>query len=425
MRSVTYRLSAMMVLQYAVWGLWLPILARYLQASRGAGGLGFSPGQVAMILGLAASIGAVSAPFIAGQVADRAWNAERFLALLLLLGGVVKIVTAQQTTYGAWLWLSVLYSVIYMPTLSLTNSIAFAHLADRNRDFPRVRVWGTIGWILASWLFPLFWLLRDVRLQPLPPFYSGVEVANVTHRLVDSMTASGVLSILYAGLALYLPKTPPRREAAEKLAVGKAFGLLRQRGFLVLVLASLPISIIHQIYFLQTAPFFSDVLGLRDSQIGPAMSIGQFAEIAVMLATGPLLARFGFRWVILIGCLAYAARYTIFALTSLPVEVIVASQALHGLCYACFFAAAYIYVDRVAPADVRSSAQTVFGIIILGVGPVLGSYVVALLQRVFPPDLAGMPDYASLWGTLAAIAAATAVFFGVLFRERAGAEVRS
>ena len=422
-RGLYSRLSLMMLLQYAVWGVWMPILARYLQAGTAEGGLGFSPGQVAAILGIAASIGAVTAPFVAGQLADRYFSTERFLAFLLVVGGVIKIITAYQTTFSAWLWLSVAYSVVYMPTLSLTNSLAMAHLSDSNREFPLVRVWGTIGWIAASWLFPLFWLLRDVRFSAMPPFYQGAEVADVTARLGDSLVASGVVSIGYALFALIaLPRTPPNPDAVEPLAFRKAFLLLRKPSFLVLVLASLPISIIHQIYFMQTAPFFADIVGLKDSQIGPAMTIGQFAEIAVMVATGWLLSKLGFRWVISLGCFAYFLRYAIFASTALPASVIVASQALHGLCYACFFAAAFIYVDRIAEKDVRASAQTVFGIIILGLGPVLASVVVDVLARTFPGQGDGPIAYESMWWTLAVIAAVTGAGFAAFFRDESSGD---
>lgn len=420
-RSVHGRLALMMFLQYAVWGFWLPVLARYLQALPADGGLGFTPGQVGWILGLAGSIGAVTAPFVAGQFADRYFSTERFLAVLLLLGGVVKIITAYQTSFSSWLLLSVLYSVIYTPTLALTNSLAFVHLDEPGRQFPFVRVWGTIGWIAASWLFPLVWLLTDVRLAALPPFYAGAEVAGATGRLVDALIFSGVTSIGYAGIALFLPHTPPRREATERLAFAKAFRLFRHRSFAVLVAASLPISVIHQIYFMQTAPFFSDVLGLRDSQIGPAMTIGQFAEIAVMAGVGLLLARLGVRWVVTVGALAYFLRYAIFSATELPVGVIVGSQALHGFCYACFFAVAYIYVDRLAEPDVRHSAQTVFGIIILGVGPVLAAPFLGILADLFA-TADGTLDYAALWRTLALIGLATAVGFAAFFRDETAGE---
>ena len=416
-RQTYLRLSVMMLLQYGVWGVWLPVLARYLQAGQDEGGLGFTPGQVGWILGLASSIGAVTAPFVAGQLADRSFPTQRVLAVLLLAGGAIKILTAYQTTFSAWLWLSIAYSVLYTPTLALSNSMAFAHLDDPDNQFPKVRVWGTIGWIAASWAFPLFWLLSDVRFSWLPPFYVGVEAADATARLVHSLIWSGLLAFGYALFCLLLPSTPPRRDAEEKLAFAKAFALFRKRSFAVLVLASLPIAVIHQIYFMQTAPFMSEVLGLPDSQIGPAMSIGQFAEIAVMVATGWLLARLGFRGVITIGAFAYCARYAIFGSDFLPVPVIVASQALHGLCYACFFAAAFIYVDRIAEADVRHSAQTVFGIVILGLGPVLAAPVLQVLSGVFTDD-AGVLDYSALWYSLSALALVTMVGFGALFRDQ-------
>ena len=422
-RPVSMRLSFMMFLQYAVWGVWLPIVARYLQAPIADGGLGFSPDQVGWIAGFGGSVGALTAPWIAGQFADRYFATEKFLAVLLAVGGVVKIITAYQTSFGAWMVLSAVYSLLFMPTLALSNSLAFSHLEDGKKEFPLVRVWGTIGWIAASWLFPLFWLLQDVRLQALPPFYGGTEVAGVTGRLADALIVSGVVSVLYAAYCLTLPHTPPKRDAVESLAFRKAFGLLRRRSFLVLVLASLPIAIIHQVYFIQTGPFFGDVLGLKDSQIGPAMTIGQFAEIAVMVLTGWLLQRLGFRWVLTLGGLAYFVRYAIFASAEfLPVPVVVSSQLLHGICYACFFAAAFIYVDRIADADIRHSAQTVFGIIILGLGPVLSSTFLAWMVRVLPESRYAI-DYSGLWWTVALIGLGAAVIVATFFRdETAGSD---
>lgn len=377
-----------MVLQYAVWGIWMPILARYLQAPVEQGGLGFTQGQVGWILGLAASIGAVTAPFIAGQFADRHFSAERFMAVLLLVGGLIKYVTAFQTTFTAWVILSVLYSIVYMPTLSLTNSVAFAHLDDADAEWPLVRVFGSFGWIAASWLFPMLWLQTDLHFQWLPPFFIGNEVADSTHRLADSLKAAGVISVGYAIFCLGLPRTPPKKEAVEPLAFAKAFALLKHPSFAWLVIASLPISIIHQIYFMQTAPFFSDVLGLQNSYIGPAMTIGQFAELFVMASLGYLLKGAGFRFTITLGCLAYVLRYAIFgAAATIPNEFVIASQALHGFCYACFFASAYIYVERIADADVRNSAQTVFGIIILGIGPVIAAPTLGALSQAYShPD---------------------------------------
>jgi nucleoside transporter len=411
------RLSLMMFLQYAVWGAWLPLAARYLTAPVTDGGLGFTGTQMGIILGLAGSIGAVASPFIAGQFADRHFSSERFLAFLLLVGGAVKWITASQTEFGPWLWLSIAYSVVYMPTLALSNSMAFANLTDRDRQFPKVRVWGTIGWIAASWIFPMIYLQQNLSFQWMPPFFVGAELPNVTARLADSLRFSAIISWGYALFCLTLPHTPPKRDAVEKLAFARAFRLLREPSFAVLVAASLPISVIHQIYFLQTPPFLSH-LGLLDSQIGPAMTIGQFSEILIMAGLGFMLTRFGFRRVITLGALAYFVRYTIWSFPeAIPVQVLVASQALHGVCYACFFAAAYIYTDRVAPADVRHSAQTVFGILILGGGPVIGGLLSGWLQDTYAAGGGGV-DYGALWRVVSLIGLAAALFFYLAFRER-------
>ncbi len=403
-------LAVMMFLQYAVWGIWLPVLGQYLEAH-----LGFSGGQIGMILGLAGSIGAITSPFIAGQVADRYFSTEKFLALLLVVGGVIKWVTAYQQHYLPWLLLSIAYSVVYMPTLALTNSISFAHLKDPDREFPLVRVWGTIGWIVAGWTFSIVWLQSGIGLQALPPFIGGVDRADVTLRLVDALKFSGMLSIAYGVFCFFLPSTPPKKDAAEKLAFAKAFALLKRRSFATLVVASLLISVIHQIYFMKTGQFLV-FMGLKEGLIPQVMSIGQFAEIIVMALLGLLLKRLGFCKVIAIGAIAYFFRYALFGTIDLPLWVIVVSQALHGFCYACFFAAGYIYVDRLADEDIRHSAQTVYGIIILGGGPVLGGWLLGGLERLFV-DAQGLLDYARFWYALAAIGLLATILVGVVFRD--------
>lgn len=414
------RLSIMMFLQYAVWGLWLPILGVYLTASKASGGMGFTDGQMGSILGWAASIGAVTAPFIAGQFADRFFRAERFLGFLLLTGGIVQIVLAHQTTFAGWLIFSILYSVLYMPTLSLTNSVAFANLNDIESQFPKVRVFGTFGWIAAAWLFPLFWLLAEVRLSPLPPFYAGTDKADVTARLIDALKISGALSVAYSFYCFFfLPATPPKKDGVESIAFAKAFALLQRPSVLILVISSLIIAMIHQLYFFQTGKFLI-ANGLDPSAVLPAMSIGQFAEIAVMAVLGLMLKKVGFRWVITLGALAYVVRYGIWALPGVPLWALVASQALHGFCYACFFAGTYIYIDRIAPPDVRNSAQTVIGIMILGIGPVLASGLQNLIFDLNGSQPGATPpliNYHSFWAVLAGLGLFVALLVALCFRE--------
>ena len=413
--SKNSRLGVMMFLQYALWGAWLPVTARYLSATISEGGLGFTGSEIGMILGLAGSIGAIAAPFIAGQIADRYFSTERVLAILVTAGGAVKWITAYQTEYGAWLILSILYSVLYMPTLALSNSITFSHIDDQENNFPKIRVWGTIGWIVASWVFPMIWLQQNLHFQWMPPFIVGSEVVNVTSRLADALKFSGLISLSYGAFCFLLPHTPPKRNAVEKLAFKKAFELFKEASFTILVVASLAVSIIHQIYFLQTGPFLSHI-GILDSQIGPAMTIGQFAEIITMAYLGFFLKRLGFHKVISIGIAAYCIRYAIFGTESFPVWVMVISQAFHGFCYAFFFAAAYIYVDKIADEDVRHSAQTVFGIIILGGGPVIGGWLSGYLQNVYTVN--GIFDYSAFWYILSMIGLATTLFFYFLFQNQ-------
>jgi len=413
------RLSGMMFLQYALWGAWLPLTARYLSASVAEGGLGFTGTQIGMILGLAGSLGAAFAPFIAGQLADRYFSTEKFLAVLMLVGGVLKWYTSLQTTYSAWLILSIAYSIVYMPTIALTNSITFFHIEDQDNDFPKIRVWGTIGWIVASWAFPMIWLQTGLSFQWMPPFFVGTEVPDVTARLADALKFSGGISIFYAAYCFLLPHTPPKADAVEKLAFKKAFQLFSKPSFKVLVIASLAISIVHQIYFIQAGPFLSHI-GLKDSQIGPAMTIGQFAEIVTMVFLGYFLKNLGFRRVITIGTVAYFARYAIFGTESFPLWLIVISQALHGICFAFFFAAAFMYVDRITDKDIRHSAQTVFGIIILGGGPVIGGWLSGYLQEIYSVN--GVMNFSNFWYTIAGLSILTTAFFFTSFREDSAVE---
>lgn len=397
---VMTRLSAMMFLQYAVWGIWLPILANYL----GKDGLGFSGGQIGWILGLAGSIGACSSPFIAGQLADRVMNAERALGLLLILGGVVQAILTYQTNYAAWLLLSIAYSVLYMPTLALTNSVAFANLPDREKQFPPVRTFGTIGWIVASVAFPLVAMVTNVHVVGYWPFLDGTPRADAVLQMRYAMLTSGVISIAY-GLFCFiaLPKTPPSRDARRPLAFAAAFRLLTRPNVVALLAAALLISMIHQLYFIRTPPFLKDAVGMPASSVGPTMAIGQISEIVFLAILGLILKRVGYKTIIVCGALSYAARYAIFGLYPTP-TVVRAAMLLHGMNYGFFFAGAYLFVERIAPVDIRHSAQTAFGIVILGLGPVLAGFYNQGLDRAlsfYPYRATAAPGLVTLPPTLA------------------------
>ena len=423
-RNAPVRLSVMMFLQYAVWGVWLPYLANYLTGSVDEGGLGFSMAQMGWILGLAGSIGAVTAPFLAGQIADRFINAEIYLGLLLIVGGVLKWLTASATGYNHFLTLSILYSIVYMPTLALTNSIAFANLKNSERQFPQVRTFGTIGWIVASSAFPLIWMQTNIEFSPYPPFLVGTEKVNSIGFIDDALRVSGVLSVAYGLFAIiFMPRTPPTRNVERPFAFLSAFAMLKRPSFFVLTLVALPISMIHQVYFFQTGPFIEKGLNFKGSLIGPIMSIGQFAEIAVLAVLGIFLKRIGYRWVIILGAAAFAARFGLFAIATEETRFIVpGAMVLHGLCYGFFFAGAYLYIEKIATADIRHSVQTVFGIIILGVGPVLAGFYNAWLSGFAEiPGVDGADptiNYARVWNVQALIGLGSAIILAVAFFPR-------
>lgn len=411
------RLSVMMFLQWAMFGVWVPLAGRYLSAEIAKGGLAFSDSQIGWILGISGTIGAVLAPFLGGQLADRYVSTERLMAVLLIAGGVLKWLTAYQTTFEAWLALSIGAAIAISPTIALSNSLAFSHMTDPSRQFPKVRLWGTIGWIVPGWVFAWVWLQTDLGPSWKPPFLVGEQLDfpdRILH-LVDSLKVSGTLAFAYALYCLTLPNTPPKRGAARRLAVGKALGLFRKRSFVVLIAATLLIAGIHQVYFIQT-PKFLPALGLRDADIGPAMSIGQFTEIFMIAALGLLLKRLGFRWVFTLGAVGYILRFAVYGTTDLPLWAIVAGQGLHGLCFACFYAAAFIYVERLAEADVRHSAQTIY-CILLGAGPVIGGWLNGRLALA-STRLDYSIDYAAFWYRLAVIGFAAMVLLAVLFRDQ-------
>jgi len=403
------RLSIMMFFQYAVGGLWVPLLGPYLKD-----GLGFDQNDRGWIMGVAGTVGALASPLVAGQLADRYFRTQRMLAVMLAAAGVIIFVTAYQTAFAVWLLLTVCFSLVSAPTNMLTNSLSFTHMTDPDRQFPKVRVWGTIGWIIAGWLFAWIWLLQDLHLTWLPPFLVGKDHPDVTLRLADALKTSGVILIVYALYCLTLPDTPPHRGARETLAFRKALRMLKRLPFAVLILSGIVLAAIHQIYFMEAGNFLG-FLGLEKGYIPPAMSLGQVAEIAMVATLGLLLKRLGFKRVLVIGAVAYAVRYAIFACTGLPLAVIVVSQGLHGVCFACFMAAACMYVDRVADKDVRHSAQMVFGLA-LACGPLLGGRLNGLLAGLFTPE-GGELAYEPFWWTLSALGLVATLALAILFRS--------
>jgi nucleoside transporter len=360
----------MMFLQYAIWGAWLPLFYGFITEHRG-----LKPEEAGTLFAVGA-VGALFAPFVAGQIADRWFNTEKFLAISHLLGAALVWQLARLESYGELLLFGLLYSLVYAPTLPLTNSLAFHHLPDRDRDFGKVRVWGTIGWIAVG-IGIGQWLLH--RHTPEGLDRASVRAAQVAG-MADSFRLSGVLGVLLGIFCFSLPPTPPRPGRA-RFAPWEALAKVARQPLLTLFLVSFPIACVHQFYFVHTAKFLGTLEHPWAESInaifgvggGGLMTVGQMAEIAV-LAAMPLVAKAVPRkGLLLTGLLAYVLRFAVFAYLPTPAAVLPA-LALHGLCFGCFFFVAFMIVDEETSADVRASAQGLFNLVIVGLGVIGGNY---------------------------------------------------
>jgi MFS family permease len=375
--SILWKLFFMMVLEIAIWGAWQVKVF----ALMGDNGLKFTSWQQALagsMFGIASVVGI----FFSNQFVDRNFSAEKFLAFSHLVGGLALFATSQCTEFWPFFACFLLYGLVYVPTLSVTNSLAFSHLKNPAGEFGFVRMGGTIGWIIISW--PFIFLL-------------GAKATVAQMQWIFIVAA--IVSFILAAFSLMLPHTPPRKaeSAGESLAWVKAFRELRHPFVFVLFLVTLIDSIIHNGYFVLVDGFLSGAVGLSENYTMAITTIGQVAEILTMLVLGRVLVRLGWKWTMLVGILGHALRFATFSFFGNEnwQSLIVFIQVLHGICYAFFFATLYIFVDEVFPKDIRTSAQGLFNLLILGVGLVLANFGFIYLRDYFTSTVDGKPvvDY--------------------------------
>jgi MFS family permease len=388
------RLFLMMVLQLAVWGAWAPKLFPYM------GMLGFAPWQQSLV-GSAWGIASVVGVFFSNQFADRNFAAERFLAVSHLLSGLSLLGVAFSGSFWPFFGCYLVYSLLYVPTLSVSNSIAFANLKDPARQFGTVRMGGTVGWMLVSW--PFVFLLSAHA--------TATEVRSI-------FLVAAAVSFAAALYALTLPHTPPKRgtEAADPLAWREALSLLKVPFIAVLFLVTFIDSVIHNGYFVMADAFLTNRVGIAGNLSMVVLSLGQLAEIVTMVVLGAVLVRLGWKVTMIVGILGHAARFAVFALFADSMPVIIAVQLLHGICYAFFFATVYIFVDHAFPKDVRSSGQGLFNLLILGVGNVVASFLFPTLVARLTDPITKAVDYRTLFMAPTGLALAAIVLLALFFR---------
>lgn len=365
--SAKIRLGIMMFLQYAIWGAWAPVLSEYL-----VNNLGFSGTQFGIIYSLL-PLATIFAPFIGGQVADRYFSSQKVVAVLQLMGGALLVWISTITDYTTMVWLMLAYCLLYAPTLALTNSIAFINLKNSEKEFGVIRVWGTIGWIVAG--------------LALAGWRTWAGSAEALSSQGDMLLLAGIFSLVMGVFSFGLPHTPPRKEAAKPWAFLEALKMMRNKNFAVFVVICFVVATELMFYYILTAPFLTSAkIGVSRANISGVMVIAQVAEIFVMLMLLPyLIMRIGIRKILVLGVIAWPLRYIIFAIGR-PAWLVIASLALHGFCFVFFFVAAFIYVDKVSPRDIRHSAQSFITLVTYGIGNYLGSLFAGKVHDFFTTD---------------------------------------
>lgn len=388
--SVRVKLSIMMFLQYFTWGAFFVTLGTYL------GGLGFSGQRIGLAYGTSA-LGAIIAPFFVGMIADRFFATQHILTVLHLLGAALLYAVSQVTEFSAFYPLMLLYFICYMPTLALTNSLSFSVMSSPEKQFPGVRVLGTIGWIAAGL------------------FVGWMQWEKVNTALQVAAISSAVLGIY----CLSLPHTPPpnrgKRISVSDILGLEALSLLKQWPFLVFVIGSFLICIPLQFYYGFTNVFLN---GIGVENAAGKMTIGQMSEILFMLVMPVFFVRLGVKWMLLVGMLCWAVRYVLFAYGNATdgMWMLYIGIALHGICYDFFFVTGYIYVDKKAPEAIRASAQGFITLVTLGIGGFIGTWLAGLTADHFTVD--GKVDWQQFWLVPAAAAAVVMVLFAFTFFDK-------
>ena len=393
--SMRVRLSLMMFLEYFIWGAWYVTLGTWLGQQ-----LHFSGEQIGVVAGTTA-LGAAISPFLVGLMADELFANQRLLAALHGIGGLLLWFASAQTAFGPMYALLLVYSLCYMPTMALTNALAFRQMKDPKQDFGSIRVLGTAGWIVAGLL------IGFLRVEP----------------TAFPIRIAGAASLLMAIYSLTLPHTPPLRSAhgfkLSNIFPPEAFTLFRDRNFSVFVLASFLICIPLQFYYTFTNPFLNEI-GMQNA--AGKMTMGQMSELLFMVTLPWFFRRVGVKYTLMLGMFAWVVRYICFGAgnTGSLVPLLYLGIVLHGICYDFFFVTGQVYVDQKAPPALRAVAQGLIYFITYGIGMFVGSWICGGIVDRYAKSLPSgglLHDWRSIWMVPAIASAVVLLFFWVGFQR--------
>ena len=400
-KKYQFQLSFMMFLEFFIWGGWFVTLGTFLGNNLNSNGAEIAQAYSTQ------SWGAIIAPFIIGLIADRYFNAEKILGVLHVLGAILMYFMANATDFSAFYIYVLGYMIVYMPTLALVNSVAFNQMKDPAKEFSFIRVWGTIGWIVAglaiSYLF--HW---DSE--------SNVKEGVLQNTFLMVSVASAILGIF----SFFLPKTSPKVNRTEALSISDILGLdalklLKDRNFLVFFISSILICIPLAFYYQNANPFLSEI-GVSNPT--GKMTIGQISEVLFMLLLPYFFKKFGFKKTILVGMLAWTIRYLLFAYGNSGdlTFMLIIGIALHGICYDFFFVSGQIYTDSKAGEKFKSSAQGLITLATYGVGMLIGFWVAGKITDKYLIAEGGH-IWTDIWTFPAIFAAVVLVLFLVFFKN--------
>ncbi len=399
--GTSIQLSLMMFLEFFIWGGWFVTMGIYLPNT-----LKSSGAEIAMAYSTQ-SWGAILAPFIIGLIADRYFNAERILGVLHLVGAFMMYKLANVDNFGAFFPYVLGYMILYMPTLALVNSVAFNQMDDPSKHFPKVRVFGTIGWIAAGLVISYIFQWDSE---------ANVAGGMLKNTFLLTAVASGILGIF----SFTLPKTPPKLKGQKDVSLSDILGLdalklLKDRNFLVFFIASIFICIPLSFYYQHAGQFLGE-LGV--SNVAGKMTIGQASEVVFMLLLPWFFTRFGFKTTMILGMLAWSLRYLLFAYGNAGelAFMLLMGIALHGICYDFFFVSGQIYTDSKAGEEYKSAAQGLITLATYGLGMLIGFWVAGQITDIYALT-ENSHEWKDIWRIPGVFAFAVMVLFALLFKN--------
>lgn len=392
--TIRVKLSFMMFLEFFIWGAWFVTMGTYLGKNLLSNDVQIGSAYSTQ------SLGAIIAPFIIGLIADKFFSAQKVLGFLHLMGGILLWFASTSLDFDSFFPFILGYMIAYMPTLALVNSISFKQMTNPGKEFPSIRVFGTIGWIIAGLV--IGWLNWE-------------QDGN----LILTFKMASVASIILGLFSFILPNTPPVKKE-EKTTFGEiigldAIGLLKNKSYLLFFLSSVAICIPLAFYYNFTNPFLNEV-GMKSA--AGIQSLGQVSETLFMLLMPLFFVRLGVKKMLAIGMIAWVARYLFFAFGNADTNywMLIAGIVLHGICYDFFFVTGQIYTDRLAGEKFKSAAQGFITLATYGVGMLIGSIISGMVVDKYAIEGGGHMWY-NIWIIPASIAAIVVILFLIFFKD--------